>query len=186
MRFLHISDLHLGKVIHGVSMMAEDQPDWIDRFLELTEALRPEAVVISGDVYDRGSPAGEAVAYELPRRVLVVDDSPVNRAVLKAMLGKLGVAEVELAADGAAALGRLERDPDFDWVLTDMWMPVLDGAGLVRRIRADARLAGLRVCSVTADVEARGVHRGQGFDALLLKPVTVESLRGLFARGKTP
>ena len=132
------------------------------------------------------SPAGEAVAYELPRRVLVVDDSPVNRAVLKAMLGKLGVAEVELAADGAAALGRLERDPDFDWVLTDMWMPVLDGAGLVRRIRADARLAGLRVCSVTADVEARGVHRGQGFDALLLKPVTVESLRGLFARGKTP
>ena len=61
MRFLHISDLHLGKVIHGVSMMAEDQPDWIDRFLELTEALRPEAVVISGDVYDRGSPAGEAV-----------------------------------------------------------------------------------------------------------------------------
>jgi len=62
MRFLHISDLHLGKVIHGVSMLENgDQPCWVERFLELTEELRPEAVLISGDVYDRGSPSGAAV-----------------------------------------------------------------------------------------------------------------------------
>ena len=39
-----------------------DQPHWVDSFLELTEELRPKAVLISGDVYDRGSPSGDAVA----------------------------------------------------------------------------------------------------------------------------
>ena len=63
MRFLHISDLHLGKVIHGVSMLENgDQPYWIERFLALAGELRPDAVLISGDVYDRGSPSGAAVA----------------------------------------------------------------------------------------------------------------------------
>ncbi len=62
MRFLHISDLHLGKVIHGVSMLENgDQPYWVEKFLTLTAELRPEAVLISGDVYDRGSPSGAAV-----------------------------------------------------------------------------------------------------------------------------
>ncbi len=62
MRFLHISDLHLGKVIHGVSMLENgDQPHWVDRFLALAEELRPQAVVIAGDVYDRSSPSGAAV-----------------------------------------------------------------------------------------------------------------------------
>ena len=62
MRLVHISDLHLGKVIHGVSMLENgDQPHWVERFLSLAEELRPDAVLISGDVYDRGSPSGAAV-----------------------------------------------------------------------------------------------------------------------------
>ncbi len=62
MKLLHISDLHLGKMIHGVSMLENgDQPYWIDRFLELAESNHPKAVLISGDVYDRGSPSGAAV-----------------------------------------------------------------------------------------------------------------------------
>lgn len=62
MRFLHISDLHLGKVLHGVSLLESgDQPYWIDRFLELAGEHHPDAVLISGDVYDRGSPSAAAV-----------------------------------------------------------------------------------------------------------------------------
>ena len=129
----------------------------------------------------KNAAAPAPVKFELPKRILVVDDSPVNRAVLKAMLAKLGVKDVELAVDGAAALGKLEKDPSFDWVLSDMWMPVMDGSELIKRIRADARLAQLRVCSVTADVEARADYREQGFDALILKPVTIDNLRELFA-----
>ena len=115
-------------------------------------------------------------AAELPRRVLVVDDSPVNRAVLKAMLKKLGIKDFELAENGKAALDVLEKDQSFDLVMSDMWMPVMDGAELIRRIRGDGRLAHLKVCSITADVEARATYREQGFDALILKPVTIEKL----------
>ena len=123
---------------------------------------------------------------KLPQRVLVVDDSPVNRAVLKAMLNKLGVSCVELAEDGRNALDKLEKDSSFDLVLSDMWMPVMDGAELVKRIRKDERLAHLKTCSITADVEARSVYREQGFDALLLKPVTIEKLTELFGTFATP
>ena len=116
---------------------------------------------------------------KLPRRVLVVDDSPVNRAVMKAMLAKLGITDLELAVDGRAALDVLEKDHSFDLVMSDMWMPVMDGSELIRRIRGDERLAHLKVCSITADVEARATYREQGFDALLLKPVTIEKLTEL-------
>ena len=149
-------------------------------FMIRTEVpVSPAPVEKSADGDEDSSSA--AVSYRLPKRVLVVDDSPVNRAVLKALLRKLGVAEIELAVDGAAALETLKKDQAFDWVLSDMWMPVMDGSELVRSIRADERLAHLKVCSVTADVEARAVYREQGFDALLLKPMTVDSLKGLFA-----
>lgn len=70
MRFLHVSDLHFGKMIHGVSMLENgDQPDWVNKFLELAERVRPDAVCIAGDVYDRSSPSGEAVT--LMSRLLV-------------------------------------------------------------------------------------------------------------------
>ena len=62
MRFLHLSDLHFGKVIHGLSLLENgDQGAWVDRFLELTDRVKPDAVVIAGDVYDRSAPSGDAV-----------------------------------------------------------------------------------------------------------------------------
>ena len=129
---------------------------------------------------DDGQPGVSAPASKSslsqPKRVLVVDDSPVNRAVLKAMLKKLGITSLELAVDGRAALDILEKDQSFDLVMSDMWMPVMDGAELVKRIRRDERLAHLKVCAITADVEARTAYREQGFDDLLLKPVTIEKL----------
>jgi CheY-like chemotaxis protein len=122
-----------------------------------------------------------AESVKLPGRVLVADDSSMNRAVLKAMLKKLGITDVVMTEDGRAALDVLEGDQAFDLVMTDMWMPVMDGDELVRRIRADQRLAHLKVCSITADVEARAKYKEQGFDAFLLKPVTVEKLSELFS-----
>ena len=62
MRFLHLADLHLGKSLHGISLMENgDQPAWVVRFLALAGELRPEAVVMAGDIYDRSAPAGDAV-----------------------------------------------------------------------------------------------------------------------------
>ena len=61
MRFLHLADLHLGKSIYGTSLIDNgDQKVWVERFLEKARELKPEAVVIAGDVYDRGLPPGRA------------------------------------------------------------------------------------------------------------------------------
>lgn len=62
MKFLHLADLHFGKMIHGVSMLENgDQAFWVDRFLEVVQEKKPDAIVIAGDVYDRAFPSGEAV-----------------------------------------------------------------------------------------------------------------------------
>ena len=119
----------------------------------------------------------------LPKRVLLVDDSPVNCAVLKAMLEEINITDIELAEDGKVALDILKRDPTFDLVMSDMWMPVMDGTELIKCIRADERLAKLKVCSITADVEARTTYREQGFDSFLMKPVTIKELMDFFAGG---
>ncbi len=62
MKFIHISDLHLGKTIYGVSLIdSGDQTDWVTQFLDLSGKIQPDAVVIAGDIYDRSAPSGEAV-----------------------------------------------------------------------------------------------------------------------------
>ena len=62
MRFLHLADLHLGKMLHGVSLLENgDQSDWVEKLLALVRERRCDAVVVAGDVYDRGMPSGAAV-----------------------------------------------------------------------------------------------------------------------------
>ena len=69
MRFIHLADLHLGKSLHGVNLLESgDQPHWVNRFLELCASVRPDAVLVAGDVYDRSAPAAGAV--ELLDRLL--------------------------------------------------------------------------------------------------------------------
>ena len=114
-------------------------------------------------------------------RILIVDDSAVNRAVLKAMLAKCGLTDVAMAANGREALKALKADPNFDLVLSDLWMPEMDGRELVRAIRSDARFAQMPVYLVTADVEARNQAGSDGFSGILLKPITLGKLRELLA-----
>ncbi len=116
-------------------------------------------------------------------RLLLVDDQKMNLAVLKALVTRVGGFEVEMAADGREALARL-KDPDapkIDAVLTDMWMPELDGEGLAKAIRADAALAKMPVHVITADVELQETYAEKGFDSIILKPVTVDALGPLLA-----
>ena len=61
MRFLHISDLHLGKRVNEYSMI-EDQAYILERIAEIADEEKPDAVLIAGDVYDRTVPPAEAVS----------------------------------------------------------------------------------------------------------------------------
>lgn len=62
MKFFHLADLHLGKSMHGYSMIEMgDQPYWLEQLLKKAEELKPDAILLSGDVYDRAVPSKEAV-----------------------------------------------------------------------------------------------------------------------------
>ena len=60
MRLIHLSDLHLGKRVNGFSML-EDQRYILKEILRIIDEERPDAVLISGDVYDKAVPSAEAV-----------------------------------------------------------------------------------------------------------------------------
>ncbi len=62
MKILHLADLHLGKSIHGISLIDQkDQVVWVERFLDKVEEIDPSVIVVAGDVYDRSAPSGDAV-----------------------------------------------------------------------------------------------------------------------------
>lgn len=101
MKFLHTSDLHIGKTVCGFSML-EDQAFIFDQILAYVRSLKPDALVIAGDVYDKQVPASEAVVL-LDRfitaaaesvTVMVVagnHDSPERLAFANAILARSGV-----------------------------------------------------------------------------------------------
>jgi len=95
----------------------------------------------------------------MTRRVLIVDDEFGLAEVVAEMLGERGFATV-LAINGQLALERI-REESFDLVLLDCMMPILDGTGVVRAMRAAPATADLPVILMTAlphavptDVEA--------------------------------
>ena len=60
MKFIHLSDLHIGKRLNEYSML-EDQEYILDRIIEVIDAEMPCSVIIAGDVYDKAVPSAEAV-----------------------------------------------------------------------------------------------------------------------------
>ena len=114
----------------------------------------------------------EARLAKLAPHVLVADDNAVNRLVLERTLKALGCTSVQVE-DGAAAVEALEQG-DFDVVLMDLQMPVLDGIEATRRIRRlYGPVAGTPILAVSADVmgEVSSNYETFGFDAYVSKPV---------------
>lgn len=132
---------------------------------------------------DAAQEAGQNPAVDLknlPKHVLVIDDSPINRAVLTALLEHVGVNAIGEASDGEEALSALESsvksgDP-YDFVLSDLWMPKMNGLELIERLRADPRFERLPVFALTADIESHNDERTKLFNGILLKPITYGNL----------
>jgi len=79
---------------------------------------------------------------------------------------------VEYAPNGHEALLRLEEPPRVDLVMSDLYMPVMDGFGLVERMRAEPRLAAIPLLVISAGgADARDRAAELGVDVYLQKPV---------------
>jgi CheY-like chemotaxis protein len=116
------------------------------------------------------------------RRVLVVEDNALNRELLRAVLEGAGW-EVDEAENGLDALAVLtQRLPDV--VLADLQMPTMGGSAFLRELRKHPRLAGLKVCAVTAYAMRGDRERAlaEGFDGYITKPIQVNELRAQIDR----
>ncbi len=116
------------------------------------------------------------------RRVLVVEDDPVSRLGLQKMLGKMGY-EVQTVENGQEALDLL-LSRDFDVVLMDVQMPVLDGVAATRRIRREAAFAAksdIPIVALTAYAMSGDREKllAAGMDAYLPKPFEMDELRAV-------
>ena len=137
--------------------------------------------------------AGAAKAESLPRfetaRVLVADDSAVNREVALEALSRLGV-KADTADDGRQALEAARRGR-YDLILMDGSMPEMDGFESSRAIRAHEaaeRLDRAPIVALTAHVvgAAAEAWRDAGMDGVLYKPFTLAQLAETLGRFLTP
>ncbi len=136
-----------------------------------------------------GEPNPELITRHLikerphPRKVLLVEDNPINQAVAEGMLLKLGY-DVCVVPDGQEALERLEAEP-FDLVFMDMQMPVLDGVATTREIRrreGTTRRIPIVAMTASAMAEDRDQCFAAGMDDHLAKPVRLATLQEVLQR----
>ena len=129
-------------------------------------------------------PKPDLESKKLPGRVLIVDDSPVNRKVLTAFLKKAGIASIDHACNGKEALAELDSAEKgghpYDFVFSDLWMPNMNGFELIEKLRADTRFSRLPVFALTADTEYHDDGQTRLFSGILLKPLTYAKLVEVF------
>jgi CheY-like chemotaxis protein len=102
-------------------------------------------------------------------RILVVDDEPDERFLVRRMFERAGH-EVQEAGDGEEAL-RAVRDSCPDLLVTDMMMPVMDGPELIRRLRAEPGTS-----TITILVSSGDSHLAVGADAVVAKSQSFDRL----------
>jgi len=110
-------------------------------------------------------------------KILVVDDFPTMRRIVRSLLKELGFTNVEEAEDGREALARL-RDDAFQFVISDWNMPNLDGLEMLKQMRADEALSALPVLMVTAEAKKENIIAAAkaGANGYIVKPFTAAVL----------
>ncbi|HEY4541073.1 MAG TPA: chemotaxis response regulator CheY [Noviherbaspirillum sp.] len=110
-------------------------------------------------------------------KFLVVDDFSTMRRIVRNLLKELGYTNVDEAEDGSMALSKL-RGEQFDFVISDWNMPVMDGLTMLQQIRADPALSKLPVLMVTAEAKKENIIAAAqaGANGYVVKPFTAATL----------
>lgn len=111
-------------------------------------------------------------------RVLVVDDFPTMRRIVKNLLKQIGFENIDEAEDGMQALQKLKTG-QYGLVVSDWNMPNMEGIDLIRKIRQDPNLKDTPFLMVTAEAEKEKVIEAikAGVDNYIVKPFTAEVLK---------
>ncbi|MEI7444456.1 MAG: response regulator [Burkholderiales bacterium] len=91
-------------------------------------------------------------------KFLIVDDFSTMRRIVRGLLKEMGHLDADEAEDGSVALNKL-RNGRFDFVVTDINMPNMNGFELLEAIRGDANLQSLPVLMVTAEARKEDIVR---------------------------
>ena len=164
---------------------------WLRKPVRAEDLIRAVAVATGRQSAGQGSARPGETAYAAPSaetadaegtRLLVAEDSPVNRMVVSKMLDRLGMV-YDLARDGDEALS-LFRQHRYGLVLTDLHMPGMDGVTLARAIRAGRSAEELPILALTADVMAQTARlcAEAGMQGCLTKPVPLAQLDEILIR----
>ena len=110
-------------------------------------------------------------------RFLIVDDFSTMRRIVRNLLKESGFADADEAEDGVAALNKL-RNSKFDFVVTDINMPNMNGFDLLKAIKADDSLKHLPVLMVTAEARKEDIVLAaqSGAAGYIVKPFTKATL----------
>ncbi len=152
---------------------------------DLNERERETLAAQSATVFEKGSGWRPALLEKLRRlasksagkRVLVADDNPAGRELIRETLQDLVASLVE-AVNGREALQKI-REAQPDLVLLDLQMPEMDGYQVLKEIRNEPSLRNLRVVALTAFAMQGDRERAldAGFDDYITKPVTSAELK---------
>ncbi|MBV8652257.1 MAG: response regulator [Alphaproteobacteria bacterium] len=110
--------------------------------------------------------------------VLVVDDYGTMRRIIRNLLTQIGFNNIDEAADGASALGKL-RERQFGLVISDWNMEPMTGLQLLQEVRADNKLKALPFIMVTAESKTENVvaAKGAGVSNYIIKPFNADTLK---------
>ncbi|MBK7661257.1 MAG: chemotaxis response regulator CheY [Betaproteobacteria bacterium] len=116
-------------------------------------------------------------------KFLIVDDFSTMRRIVRNLLKEIGYANADEAEDGVAAMAKL-RGGSFDFVVSDINMPNMNGFELLNQIRADAALKGLPVLMVTAEARKEDIVTAaqSGANGYIVKPFTKGTLEEKVAK----
>ena len=152
----------------------------LDEALQQIGMSRPKGSANAG--VDEQSPEPFFVSYPTRPEILLVEDNPTNQRLVHKMLSRLGCVVV-VAAHGREALDLLATR-EFDLLLLDHRMPVLDGIATATAVREEPRLHRLPIVAMmsNASEEDRAQCLAVGMDACLDKPLTMKDLASAIRR----
>ena len=161
---------HLAELMGG-DVGAESTPGVGSRFWFTARLKKAPAEVLASGPGEDEADAETLLRQRHPgRRVLVVDDDEVNRSVAEMLLESAGL-RVDTAEDGQVAIGMVQHT-DYDLILMDMQMPILDGVEATREIRRLPGMQATPIIAITANafIEDRNICLDAGMNDFLSKP----------------